>query len=214
MNPTKSVLIFLAVALALTLVTSDASAVNFTQMEKDKLSAGKTVKKPLPKSGEKGFYGGTGYTIIDAPVDVIWAAIEDWGAYPKIFPKTVSVKEISRKGNKSLIHMQMGHKLISVEYYMSIKRDTEKYILSFKLVPNRPHDIEESRGYWRLFPQKNGRTLVAYVVATQIPMGIINLIKPELVAKIQRNLLGAPNEIKKWVEGPNGAKYRTMTAKK
>ena len=67
MNLTKSVPIFLAVALALALVTSDASAVNFTQVEKDKLSAGKTVKKPLPKSGEKGFYGGTGYTIIDAP---------------------------------------------------------------------------------------------------------------------------------------------------
>ena len=214
MNLTKSIPIFLAVALALALVTSDASAVNFTQVEKDKLSAGKTVKKPLPKSGEKGFYGGTGYTIVDAPVDVIWAAINDWGAYPKIFPKTVSVKEISRKGNKSLVHLQMGHKLISVEYYMSIKRDVEKHVLSFSLVPNRPHDIEESRGYWRLFPQKNGRTLVAYVVATQIPMGIINLIKPELVAKIQRNLLGAPNEIKKWVEGPKGAKYRTMTAKK
>ncbi len=214
MNLTKSVPIFLAVALALALVTSDASAVNFTQVEKDKLSAGKTVKKPLPKSGEKGFYGGTGYTIIDAPVDVIWAAINDWSAYPKIFPKTVSVKELSRKGNKSLVHLQMGHKLISVEYYMSIKRDIEKHVLSFSLVPNRPNDIEESRGYWRLFPQKNGRTLVAYVVATQIPMGIINLIKPELVAKIQRHLLGAPNEIKKWVEGPKGAKYRTMTAKK
>ncbi len=214
MNSTRSLFIFLAVALTFALVTSDASAVNFSQMEKDTLSAGKTVKKPLPKSGEKGFYGGTGYTIIDAPVDVIWAAINDWGAYPKIFPKTVSVKEISRKGNKSLVHLQMGHKLISVEYYMSIKRDMEKYVLSFTLVPNRPHDIEESRGYWRLFPQKDGRTLVAYVVATQIPMGIINLIKPALVAKIQRHLLGAPNEIKEWVEGPNGAKYRTMTAKK
>ena len=214
MNPMKLVLIFLTVAFAFALVANDASAVNFNKTEKDKLSAGKTVKKPLPKSGEKGFYGGTGYTIIDAPVDVIWAAIEDWNAYPKIFPKTVSVKEVSRKGSKSLVHMKMGHKLISVEYYMSIKRDAEKYVLSFKLVPNRPHDIEETRGYWRLFPQKDGRTLVAYVVATQIPMGIINLIKPELVAKIQRNLLGAPNEIKKWVEGPNGAKYRTMTAKK
>jgi len=193
---------------------TQAGAVSFTPKEKERLAAGKVVKKPLAKSGDKGFYGGTGYTLIDAPVDVIWAAIEDWGAYKKIYPKTVGCKELSRKGDISLIRVEMGHKLLSIEYHLTVQRNKAKNMLSFKLVRNRPHDIEETRGYWRLFPQKDGRTLVAYVVATQVPMGIINLIGPEMEEKIQRHLLGVPGNLKRWVEGPAGNRYRTLTAKK
>jgi hypothetical protein len=214
MNTGSKILLVAATIAAFVLSATQASAVNFSAKEKEKLAAGKTVKKPLSKSGDKGFYGGTGYALVEAPVDVVWAAIEDWGAYHKIYPKTVSCKELSRKGNSSLIRVEMGHQLLSIEYHLTIERDREKNMLSFKLVRNRPHDIEETRGYWRLFPQKDGRTLVAYVVATQVPMGIINLIGPEMEAKIQRHLLGVPGNLKKWVEGPAGNRYRTLTAKK
>ncbi|MCK9460487.1 MAG: hypothetical protein M0R80_12690 [Proteobacteria bacterium] len=204
----------IAIACALCGAAADASAVEFTDKEKAKLAAGKTVKKPLPTSGNSGFYGGTGYTLINASPEVLWAAIEDWGSYPKIYPKTVAVTEVSRKGEQSLIHMEMGHALIRAEYYMSIEREREKWMLSFRLVKNRPHDIEDTRGYWRLFPQSDGKTLVAYVVATQIPMGIINLLSQDLIDKIERNLLGVPNDLKAWIEGPHGNRYRTAFAAK
>jgi len=197
-NQIKSLLIS-TLTTAFVLVAATAMAVDLTENDKAKLLADKSIRKPLPNSGNNGFYGGTGYTIIDAPVEVVWAAARDWSSYHKIFPKTVSVKEVSRKGHNSLLKMKMGHKLISIDYFVSVKVNPDKRIISFKLVRNKPHDIEESRGYWRLFPQKDGRTLVAYVVAAQIPMGIINLIKPELVAKIQRNLIGAPKALKKWI---------------
>ena len=202
----------LVVIFALGGVAASASAVEFSADEKAKLAAGKTVKQRLPSSGEDGFYGGTGYALIAAPADAVWAAIGDWAAYPKMFPKTVAVTEVSRKGDSSLIHMEMGHQLIRAEYYMSVERNEEKRMLSFSLVKNKPHDIEDSRGYWRLFPQADGRTLVAYVVATQIPMGIINLISPDLVAKIERNLLGVPDYLKKWLESPHGDRYRAQVA--
>ena len=32
--------------------------------------------------------------------------------------------------------------------------------------------------------------------------------------KIQRHLLGVPGNLKRWVEGPAGNRYRTLTAKK
>jgi len=207
-------LLALAAIVVIIAFSTQAGAVDFSPQEKEKLAAGKTVKKPLSTSGEKGFYGGTGYALVDAPVDVVWAAIEDWGAYGKIYPKTVSCKELSRKGDTSLIRIEMGHQLLSIEYHLTVERDKAKNMISFKLVRNRPHDIEETRGYWRLFPQSDGRTLVAYVVATQVPMGIINLIGPEMEEKIQRHLLGVPGNLKKWVEGPGGNRYRTLTAKK
>jgi ribosome-associated toxin RatA of RatAB toxin-antitoxin module len=214
MSSVRKLILALTAVAAIVCFASPAGAVEFNAKEKQILASGKTVKKPLAKSGDKGFYGGTGYTLIDAPVDVVWAAIEDWGSYGKIFPKTVSCKELSRKGDTSLIRIEMGHKLISIEYHLTVERNKAKNMISFKLVRNRPHDIEETKGYWRLFPQKDGRTLVAYVVATQVPMGIINLIGDEMEEKIERHLLGVPGSLKKWVEGPNGNRYRVMTAKK
>ena len=205
--------LFIALAATAFLVATQASAVEFTAKEKARLAAGKTVKQRLGKSGQQGFYGGTGWAIVDAPMEVVWAAIEDWGSYHKIYPKTVSVKELSRKGNRSLIRLEMGHQLISIEYHMSVERDREKNMLSFKLVRNRPHDIEETRGYWRLFPQADGRTLVAYVVATQVPMGLVNLLGSEMATKFERHLLGLPGYLKQWVEGPNGSRYHRMIAK-
>jgi ribosome-associated toxin RatA of RatAB toxin-antitoxin module len=210
----SSLLTALVAACALLGAAADAGAVDFTDAEKAKLAAGKTVRKRLPTSGVNGFYGGSGFALINATPEVLWAAIEDWGSYHKMFQKTVAVTEVSRKGEQSLIHMEMGHALIRAEYYMTIERDVEKWMLSFRLVKNRPHDIDDTRGYWRLFPQSDGKTLVAYVVATQIPMGIINLLSPDLIAKIERNLLAVPNDLKAWVEGPHGNRYRTAVASK
>jgi hypothetical protein len=205
---------FKAILIILIMFSADTVfAIKFTKAEKESLAMGKTVRKPLKSSGYKGFYGGSGFTIIDAPVDVVWRALQDWGSYHRIFAATSSVKEVERRGSKSLIKMNMGHKFISLEYYMQINRDFDKKIMSFSLVTNRPHDIESSKGYWRLFPQKNGKTLVAYVVSAQVPMGIINLLKPKWKEMIERNLVGAPNDLRKWIASSNGQKYFTMTAR-
>jgi ribosome-associated toxin RatA of RatAB toxin-antitoxin module len=214
MKTTTKAQLVLGVTLALMFAAGQALAVDFTAAEKSKLSAGKVVKKPLAKSGKNGTYGGSAYALIDAPADLIWAAILDWSSYKKVYPKTVQVKEVSRKGGKSLVHMEQGHKLISVAYDVEVEADEAKQMISFKLVKNRPHDIEETRGYWRLFPQKDGRTLVAYVVAVQVPAGLVNLLGEKMSNKLARALLHVPGSLKKWVEGPGGNRYRTLTAKK
>ena len=210
---TKTLLVVFAVAGGL-MVASQARAVSFTKKEKSSLAAGKTVKQPLAKSGVDGFFGGTGYTVINAPIDSVWAAIEDWNAYRKVYPNTVSVKEVSRKGNRSLIRMEQGHRLLSVSYFVDVERDAEKKMISFNLVKNKPHDIEETRGYWRLFPQKDGSTLVAYAVAVQVPMGIVSILGWSMSRALERALLGVPGSLKKWMEGPSGNRYRTLTASK
>jgi len=214
MKPQARAQLVLGTALALVLAAGSASAVDFSEKEKAQLAAGKTVKKAMAKAGKNGVYGGSAYTLIDAPADLIWAAIEDWDSYRKVYPKTVSVKEVSRKGNKSLVRIEQGHALISVAYHVEVVKDPEKQMISFALVKSKPHDIEETKGYWRLFPQADGRTLVAYVVAVQVPSGLVNLLGQSLSDKLARALLGVPNDLKKWVEGPGGNRYRVMTAKK
>lgn len=202
----------LAAALALLLVPDPAASVQFSQAEKGRLKQGKVVKKPLSNSRQGGFYGGTGWIVVDAPPDVVWAAIADWDSYHKIFPNTVSAEEISRKGERSLLKMKLGHELISVIYHCEIIRDNQRKILSFKLVENLPHDIAAARGYWRLFPQEDGRTLVAYVVAVRVPMGLVNLLGTELEIQLEGGLLNVPKHLKAWVESPAGSRYREMVA--
>ena len=199
---------------AFTFTSINASAVNFTAAEKEKLKAGKTIKKRLANSGKKGFYGGSGYTLIDAPADVVWQVIADWSAYDNMFAATSNVKEVAKKGDTSLIHYKMGYKMINLEYYLEARFDKSKYTMTFALVDNKPHDIDMARGYWKLFPQPGNRTLVAYVVSAKVPMGVVNLLNDDLNAMVERNLIGAPNDVKKMLASAAGRKYFTRTARK
>lgn len=190
------------------LAQSHSAIPTFTAQEKADLKAGKMIRRPLTDTRKKGFYGGTGWTVIDAPMDVIWKAILDWESYPEAFPKTLDVREVSRKDDRRLIQMELGHKLIRLRYFVEVDFDFDGRRIAFRMLDDRPHDIDDSRGYWRFFPQKNGKTLVAYVVAARLPMGVVNLISPQVEERIEGALLKIPGFLKKWVEGPNGDKYR------
>ena len=94
----------------------------------------------------------------------------------------------------------MGHPILKVMYHLEMTRDKKKKILSFNLVKSHPHDLDGIRGYWRLFPQKGDRTLVAYVIGLQAPMGIVNLVSDAFEDEAMEGILGAPKFVKKWVE--------------
>jgi ribosome-associated toxin RatA of RatAB toxin-antitoxin module len=196
------------------LISFPSFAVEFSTAEIDRLQSGKTVRQPLAKSRQNGFYGGTGWAIVDAPANVVFAAIQDWDVYPDVFPRTVSAEELSRDKNRSLVRMKMGYKFLNIEYHLTVKPSREKNTVSFSLVPNRPHDIESAHGYWRLFPQKDGRTLVAYGIAVKIPAGIVTFLGKRLEKELEDSLIGLPRYIKRWVERPSGNRYRQMTAQK
>jgi carbon monoxide dehydrogenase subunit G len=189
-----------------------ASAIELTDGERSALTSGRTVKKPLPDSGQGGFFGGSGFALVDAPPEQVWAAIEDWGSYTRMFPKTVEVREVARKGDTSLIYLEQGHQLLSIGYHVEVDRDQAKRMISFSLVTNKPHDIDDTRGYWRLFPQADGKTLVAYVVAVRVPMGVVNLLGESMCKRFASALLDVPGSLKRWLEGPNGSRYRAVVA--
>jgi hypothetical protein len=189
-------------------MSAAAKGVEFTPAELSLLKAGKTVRQELPSSRKGGFYGGTGWTIIDAPADHIWSTLLDWSAYPKVWTSTQEMKELSRKGNRMLVRMRLGHPIIQVQYHIEMRRNDAKKTLSFRMVRSHPSDVDDIRGYWRLFPQADGRTLVAYVVAFNVPMGIVNLVGKDFEAEAMDGILGAGGFLKEWLESPAGLKYR------
>jgi carbon monoxide dehydrogenase subunit G len=194
-------------ALAVSVAPFGAAAVDFTPGELATLKRGDVVQHELASSRHGGFYGGSGFAIVDAPVDAVWKAIQDWDAYAKVFPNTEST-ELSRKGNRSLIRMKIGHPVVSVQYHVQMTRDEAKKVLSFQMVADMPNDLDDVRGYWRLFPQPGDRTLIAYVLAVRAPMGLVNLIGPRLEAQAINALLNVPGFIKAWVEGPGRSRDR------
>jgi len=200
--------ILTAGALAVLLAPLGAAAVDFSPREIESLRNGDTVRQKLPSSGRGGFYGGSGFAIVDAPIDSVWKAIQDWNAYTKMFPNVTDSTEVSRKGGRSLVRIKIGHPIVSVQYHVEMSRDAEKKVLSFRMVPGLPNDLDDVRGYWRLFPQPDGRTLIAYVLAVRAPMGLVNLIGPRLEAQALHALLGVPGFMKVWIEGPGRSRYR------
>jgi carbon monoxide dehydrogenase subunit G len=199
--------IFMTATLVVSLAPFDAAAVDFTPGELATLKRGEVVQHELTSSRHGGFYGGSGFAIVDAPVDAVWKALQDWGAYAKAFPNTEST-ELSRKGNRSLIRMRIGHPVVSVQYHVEMTRNDEKKVLSFQMVADMTNDLDDVRGYWRLFPQPDDRTLIAYVLAVRAPMGLVNLIGPKLEDQAINALLNVPGFMKTWIEGPGRSRYR------
>jgi ribosome-associated toxin RatA of RatAB toxin-antitoxin module len=194
--------------------SKSAPALDFTKQEIQQLAKGELIRKPLPQSRTNGFYGGAGFAIINASPEAVWKALSDYASYPQIFPRTVEAKELSRKDDNSLVRMVIGYKILSIEYALSMNRDWEKRTLTFSLAENKPHDIDTSKGYWKLFPQADGRTLVAYAVAVQIPAGIVTFLGDSVERSLESSLIGLPKYLKKWVEKSQAAAPGVVAGKK
>lgn len=199
-NYSKNVWILPVLLLASLLWSAPTHAVNFTAAEKAKLKSGRIVRQELPTSRKNGFYGGTGWAIIDAPAEIIWKTLLDFKKYNKIFSYTEEAKVLSRKDNKKLVRLKIGHPILGMINHMEMKENKTKHVISFKLVNTHPHDLQQIRGYWRLFPQKDGKTLVAYVIAIKVPMGLVNLASKDLENTAVTSLIGLPLDVKWWIE--------------
>ena len=105
MNSVKKIFVAVVTGVAIAAMTGDSLAVSFTDKQVAKLQAGKSVKKPLAQAGSKGVYGGAGFALVDAPPEVVWNAILDWSSYAQIFPRTLDVKEVGRKGGRRLVRL-------------------------------------------------------------------------------------------------------------
>lgn len=181
-------------------VASPASALEFSTEEKARLREGEMVIRLLPTSGKKGFYGGSGYVVIDSPVDEVWKTLLNWSIYPDIFPHTKECTPLSRKGQRTLVKMVIGHPVARVQFHLNIVTNEKEKTLQFDLVPNYPSDLEMLQGFWRLFPQPGGRTLAAYVVSSRAPMGLVILVGPELARSAIEMLLSIPGDVRKYMQ--------------
>jgi len=187
-----------------------AKADTFTPDEQATLDRGEVVRHPLrPSEDNRGYLGGTSYVVIDQPPEVVWRAMTDFSSFPRIFPKTLAVEVISDRGNRKVVRMVQGNSWISLSLYVLYRIDAETRKVSWSLIEDQPHDLVDTRGYWQVAPHGEGKSLITYV--NVISMGE-NPLLALFADAIQNGLLGVPGNLREWVQGENGARYREGSA--
>lgn len=187
-----------------------AKADTFTADEQATLDRGEVVRHPLrPSEENQGYLGGTSYVVIDQAPEVVWRAMNDFSAFPSIFPKTLAVEVISDRGSRKVVRMVQGNSWISLSFYVLYRIDDETKKVSWSLIEDQPHDLVDTRGYWQVAPYGEGKSLITYV--NVISMGE-NPVLAIFADAIQNGLLGVPGNLRAWVQGENGARYREGSA--
>lgn len=204
-NRTRLPLLCLALALAFS-ASRPLGALELTADEIDRLACGETVRRPLARAGRDGLYGGTALVMIRADEATVRAALEDLASYPRIFPLFLEARIVGRRDGREVVRMTQGTAVISVVYHLLATRDEPRRMLRFAMIDSLPHDIEDVRGFWRLFPQPDGTTVVAYGVAAHINLSVLGLID-RVGQEIQAHLLDMPAHLRRWLQGPGKGRY-------
>jgi ribosome-associated toxin RatA of RatAB toxin-antitoxin module len=192
--------------LALSWIPGAASASTFSADEQASLARGEVVRHPLDSNANReGYLGGTSYTVVDAPPDVVYRAMGDFASFPNIFPRTMGADIISDRGDRKVVKMTQGTSFLAVSFYVLNRLDEAARKVSWELVQDQPHDLDDTRGYWQVDAYGEGKSLLTYVNVINIGHGgVLSLI----AGAIQNGLLGAPGNLRDWVEGPSGVRYR------
>jgi ribosome-associated toxin RatA of RatAB toxin-antitoxin module len=199
-------MIFGLLVLVAALIPGAASANTFSADEQARLAAGEVVRHPLDANANReGYLGGTSYTVVDAPPDVVYRAMADFGSFPNVFPRTLGADVISDRGDRKVVKMTQGTSLLSVSFYVLNRLDEAARKISWELVRDQPHDLDDTRGYWQVDAYGEGQSLLTYVNVINIGHGAVLSLFADA---IQNGLLGAPGNLRDWVEGPTGARYR------
>jgi hypothetical protein len=191
-------------------IPGSAKADTFTADEQAALERGEVVRHPLEASADtQGYLGGTSYVVVDSSPDVVWRAMQDFSSFPHIFPKTLAAEVISDRGTRKVVRMVQGNSWLSISLYVLYRIDDANRKLSWAIIEDQPHDLDDTRGYWQVEAYGEGQSLVTYV--NVIDLGDMTALALFQEA-IQNGLLGVPGNLRDWVQGPNGAQYREGTA--
>jgi len=183
---------------------SAAAAKGLSKDQVQQLEDGKVIMIHMDKDDGKGYIGGNSYGLMDEDIEKAWNAIQDARVYAKIYPTTIESKTVKKKGNKQIVKMVQGNKMVKATYYLNYTSDHEDYKLSWKLNKSMPHDIADSRGYFQFSTYKDGRTLMK--MSTVLDLGN-ELIEKLFGEKIAAGLLRLPKKFRKFLAKPEAKKY-------
>jgi hypothetical protein len=173
--------------------------------ERARLSAGQLVSRPHPPTQRDPWLGGVSFQVVDRPPDEVWRALLDLEAYAYMLPGTDRTRDDGLEGGARILYVRQSQMGISAQYSLRLRHDGVTRRVEFEMDRDRPHDVEDARGFVEIQPYRRARTLVTWGVRAVLGMGAI---EPMVRGLVEPWLLRVPTTIKEYLEGRGRDRYR------
>jgi hypothetical protein len=161
-----------------------------------RLSAGEVVSVPLDYDLTQGaYFGGLAYAVVQAPVAVVSAVLNDPSTYTSILPKTIESRVLWRRGHDMQVYFRQGGRHASAAYVLLVHRESQG-LFRFWLDPSQPHEIADLWGYSRVQPWERDVSLLTYAALVRLDFGVVKLLFKDV---IRRFALSTPGLVRDFV---------------
>ena len=189
--------LLLSVIVAAPLSAEPAPRPSLSAREQRSLEAGVLVSRALRFAQAGGSYvGGVSYQVVEAPPELVLAALSDVANWPEALPRTKSARLLEASAGLPRVELVQGGSFIEARYTVLIDR-AEGDTIRFWLDPTRPHDIRDVFGFFRVKPLPRGRSLITVGAALDLGDGLARMLFEDKIASM---LLRAPRSIRQFVE--------------
>ncbi|HJL19391.1 MAG TPA: SRPBCC family protein [Sandaracinaceae bacterium LLY-WYZ-13_1] len=190
-----------AISLAAGAAGAQGGGEAFTDTERQRLRAGELVVRDVTRrEGPYRMLGGTSWQRVHAPVDQVWAAVNDTDAYGVLIPALERAELVRDDDDERLLRMHHRYSFASASYYARVAIDAERYRMRFDLDRSRPSDLRAGRGFIQLSPYR-GDTIVSWGVLADPGGGmVVDVLGPLL----HDWMLAVPRCVRDYVETGHG----------
>jgi len=192
--------------LALVALPQMARADALSEQESIRLARGETViREHTWQPGRTArFVGGVTYTVVDAAPGEIGAMFDDVDAYRRVLPRTKRARFVSVETNGDrLVELVQGTSLVEATYTLRVRQESRtgsRREVRFWLEPNRPHEIDDAWGFFRMEPFTGSsgeqRVLLTYAILVDIGPGLMRELFEE---RVRAALLSVPQLVRRYV---------------
>lgn len=194
-------LVALGLALVLGLpagLSAQGTSSTFSAEERRRLSRGELVmRRESRRRGELRLVGGTSWQVVDAPPDVVWAAVTDTDDYTAFLPRVVESRIVRERETRRLVFLRHRQGPIEASYTVRIDFMPSQRMARFRIDTTRPSAIRDGWGFFAVQPFGDDRSMVTFGIMADLGSGMLTgLIRP----RVHEWMLRVPEELKKHVE--------------
>lgn len=196
----------LLAVLAVVSLAPAARADALSEQESIRLTRGETVvREHTWEPGRSArFVGGVTYTVVDAAPAEIGAMFDDVDAYRRVLPRTKRARFVGVEANGDrLVELVQGTSLVEATYTLRVRQDSRtgaRREVRFWLEPNRPHEIDDAWGFFRMDPftgpSGEQQVLLTYAILVDIGQGLVRELFEE---RVRAALLSVPQLVRRYV---------------
>lgn len=172
--------------LAALLARPRVAEAGLSTVERELLERGRVVRRPLDVEIDGAEYlGGLGYVKLSAPAATVLATLADPDAKHRFMPLVLDAKELGTHKGDRLVYFRQGGKVGSAAYVLRVRTQAPTQegvtLVRFWCDLERPRDLEDAWGFFRVEPDGPRRTLLSYGVLFDLGFGVTKLLFAEKV---------------------------------